>query len=284
MTDQDFIIDCQVHAYEKNTPQRPWSGHLQGPDSVSGESMVEAMAEVGVDGALLVSPFSLYEYDASYAMEVFKNHSGHFGLIKPFNPDSPSIHDDIESWVENPGVVGARIMLNKFSYRPDHAGLNQILSSASSKGIPVNMLCSGSLDIFGVLAERNPNTRMVIDHLGLEQPHLPPVPDEPFKDLDKVVQLSKYDNVAIKISGACTLSHQSYPYLDIWPSVEKIINAFGLERCMWGTDWTRAVDLLTYREGVEAFRTTDIFTDSERCQLMGGTLQNIYNWAPETEK
>ena len=76
MTDQDFIIDCQVHAYEKNTPQRPWSGHLQGPDSVSGESMVEAMTEVGVDGALLVSPFSLYEFDASYAMEVFKSHSG----------------------------------------------------------------------------------------------------------------------------------------------------------------------------------------------------------------
>ena len=41
---------------------------------------------------------------------------------------------------------------------------------------------------------------------------------------------------------------------------------------MWGTDWTRAVGLLTYKQGVEAFRVTDRLSDSERAALMGGTL------------
>jgi predicted TIM-barrel fold metal-dependent hydrolase len=242
--------------------------------------MVAAMDEVGVDGALLVSPFSLYSYDASYALEVYKNFPKVFGLIKPFDPESSSIPDDVDAWVKRAGVVGARIMLNRVSFNADHPGLNQILSSASLAGIPVNMLCSGSLDIFADLAKKNPNTYMVMDHLGLEQPFVPPVPDEPFADLEKVISLSQYDNVAIKISGACTLSHQSYPYSDIWPSLVKIYEAFGLERCMWGTDWTRAIDLLTYKEGVDAFRTTDQLTDSERSQLMGGTLEKIYNWTP----
>jgi len=49
---------------------------------------------------------------------------------------------------------------------------------------------------------------------------------------------------------------------------------------MWGTDWTRAVALLTYKEGVEAFRVTDRLSDSDRAALFAGTLQRIYRWSP----
>jgi hypothetical protein len=49
---------------------------------------------------------------------------------------------------------------------------------------------------------------------------------------------------------------------------------------MWGTDWTRAVGLLTYQQGVEAFRITDRLSDGDRTTLMGGTLQRVYNWSP----
>ena len=63
--------------------------------------------------------------------------------------------------------------------------------------------------------------------------------------------------MVIKISGACTLSHEPFPYPDIWEPLSRIFNAYGLDRCLWGTDWTRAVRLLTYEQGVEAFRVTD---------------------------
>ena len=49
---------------------------------------------------------------------------------------------------------------------------------------------------------------------------------------------------------------------------------------MWGTDWTRAINLLTYEQGVEAFRVTDRLSDSERATLMGETLTRVYNWSP----
>ena len=49
---------------------------------------------------------------------------------------------------------------------------------------------------------------------------------------------------------------------------------------MWGTDWTRAVALLTYEQGIEAFRVTDRLSDSERAALLGETLRRIYGWSP----
>ena len=65
-----IIIDSQVHAYEANTPKRPWHSVRNWPDHVTGDEMVAAMDKVGVDGAILISAFSLYRYDASYAVEV----------------------------------------------------------------------------------------------------------------------------------------------------------------------------------------------------------------------
>lgn len=58
-------LSHKVHAYERNRPDRPGNGYLEGPDEVTGDDVVAAMDAVGVDGALLISPFSLYRYDAS---------------------------------------------------------------------------------------------------------------------------------------------------------------------------------------------------------------------------
>ena len=281
MATQTPTIDSQVHAYERDRPERPWSGHLQGPEEVTGDDMVAAMDAVGVDGALLVSPFSMYRYDASYALEVYAKHPGRFGLIRPFDPQSQAIEDEIAEWAGTPGVVGARIMLSAQEFEADDPGVNRILAAGAKASIPVNVMCSGKLPLFRELARRNPNTQMVVDHVGLVQPFEPPAPPEPFSDLTNVVSLAEYDNVAIKISGACTLSHQPFPYPDIWEPLSKVFDAFGFERCLWGTDWTRAVNLLTYEQGVEAFRVTDQLSDSERSALMGGSLANIYNWSPD---
>lgn len=280
MATQPLTIDVQVHAYERNHSGRPWAGFLQGPDQVTGDDMVEAMDKVGVDGAILISPFSLYQYDASYALEVYAKHPGRFGLVRPFDSDSVSPADDVANWAATTGVVGARVMLTAKEYQADDTGLNAILAGGAKAGIPINVMCSGKLPLMAELARRNPNTSMIIDHVGLAQPFLPPAPPEPFGDLDNVIALAALDNVSIKISGAGTLSHQSFPYPDIWEPLGKVFKAFGLDRCMWGTDWTRAVELLNYEQGVEAFRVTDQLSDAERATLMGGSLNKIYKWSP----
>jgi predicted TIM-barrel fold metal-dependent hydrolase len=278
-----LTIDSQVHAYERDHPGRPWVGDLAGPREATGDQVVAAMDAVGVDGALLVSPFAMYRFDASYALEVHAAHPTRFGLIKPVDPTDPAVADTIADWAATDGTVGVRIMLNRgASEDPADPGLNRVLATAARHALPVNLLAWGRLEQAALLAARNPNTTLVIDHLGLQQPFEPPAPAAPFADLPKVLALAAHDNVTIKISGACTLSHEPFPYNDIWDPLARIFDAFGFDRCMWGTDWTRAVALLTYKQGVEAFRVTDRLSDSDRTALMGETLRRVYKWSPSS--
>src|SRR5262245_60968165 len=105
-------IDSQVHAYERNHPGRPWAAVLQGPPEVTGDDMVAAIDAVGVDGALLVSPFAMYRYDASYALEVYAAHPGRFRVIKPVDPSDPAVAETIANWAATNGTVGIRLMMN----------------------------------------------------------------------------------------------------------------------------------------------------------------------------
>jgi predicted TIM-barrel fold metal-dependent hydrolase len=274
-----LTIDAQVHAYERNHPGRPWVGALHGPPEVSGDQMVAAMDGVGVDGAILVSPFSLYRYDASYALEVYARHPTRFRLVKPVDPADPAVADTIADWAATDGAVGIRVLLTRgVSPDPADPGLNRVVASAARHSLPVNLACWGRLEQVKQVAARNPDAALVIDHLGLQQPFEPPAPANPFGDLPSVVALAELPNVSIKISGACTLSHQPFPYDDIWEPLQRIFDAFGMHRCMWGTDWTRAISLLTYEEGVEAFRATDRLSGSDKAALLGGTLQTVYGW------
>src|SRR5215204_7123294 len=107
------IIDCQIHAYEANTPKRPWHTVPNWPAHVTGDEMAAAMDKVGVDGAIFISAFSLYRYDASYAVEVARAHPARLAIVKPVDPDDPNVADVVADWKKTPGAVGLRTMLRK---------------------------------------------------------------------------------------------------------------------------------------------------------------------------
>jgi L-fuconolactonase len=277
------IIDAQLHCYERDHPGRPWHAVLTGPPEVTGDQTVAAMDAAGVDGAILVSAFTMYRYDASYALEVRKRHPGRFALIKPVDPADPAVAEIIADWKRTPGTVAVRMLLVRSNLAEDAAdpGLNRVLAEAARVSLPVNLHIAGRLDQGIALIRRNPDTQIIVDHLGLVQPHEPPVPAAPWADLPQVLTLAKLPNVAIKITGACTLSREPYPYADIWDPVCRVIDAFGIDRCLWGTDWTRAVKFLSFAQGVDAFRDTDRISASDKVKLMGGTLARLYGWSPQ---
>jgi predicted TIM-barrel fold metal-dependent hydrolase len=146
--------------------------------------------------------------------------------------------------------------------------------------LPVNILCWGNLDAGTTLIDRHPDTRFIIDHLGILQPRTPPAPPQPWADLPKVLDLAKRKNVVIKVSGACTLSKEPYPFPDIWDPLARVFEAYGFERCLWGTDWTRAFAVVNYEQAVTPFLKTDRLSPSERAMLMGGACAKAYGWSP----
>ena len=276
------VIDAQVHCYERNHPGRPWAAVLAGPPEVTGPDMIKAMDEVGVDAALLVSVYTMYRWDESYAVGVQKAYPGRFGVIKPVNANDPKVAETITDWAKKDGTVACRIMFTpEISTDAADPGINRVLSTAGKNDLPVNLMARGRLEQVAELAKRNPDTTLVIDHLGLEQPFVPPAPKEPWKELPKLLALARHPNVVVKITGACTLSHEKFPYKDIREPLGRIFDAFTLDRCMWGTDWTRAVNLITYKDGVDSFRAKDWLSDSDRARLMGGSLEKIYGWSPK---
>src|SRR3984893_3878266 len=202
------IIDCQVHAYEANTPKRRWHTVPNWPDHVTGDEMVEAMDKVGVDGAIFISAFLLYRYDASYAVEVQRAHPGRLAIVKPLDPDDPATDDVVAEWKKTPGAVGIRIFWTEGDRGADDPGFNRIARAAARYALRAHLTCRGNLDGGTALIHRNPDTRFIIDHIGTLQPRTPPAPAEPWRDVPKVIDLGKQKNTPRRITGAATRPSQ----------------------------------------------------------------------------
>ena len=94
-------------------PPWPWVGTLYGPAECQRRpDGGRHRRGRGRDGAVLVSPFSMYRYDASYAKEVYAAHPDRFRLVKPVDPTNPAVADTIADWVGIfKGTVGIRVFL-----------------------------------------------------------------------------------------------------------------------------------------------------------------------------
>jgi predicted TIM-barrel fold metal-dependent hydrolase len=214
---------------------------------------------------------------------VQRKHPGRFAIIKPVNPADPAVGEVIAEWRKQPGAVAVRIMMTtrEAGLRADDPGVERIAREAARHDFPVNVLFWGNLEQGTALIDRYPGTRFIIDHMALLQPRTPPAPPEPWADLPKVLELAKRPNALIKVSGACTLSHKPYPYPDIWDPLKRIFDAWGFERCLWGTDWTRAFAVVNYEQAVTPFLPRHRLCASARAMLMGGACAKAYGWSPK---
>jgi L-fuconolactonase len=269
-----LIIDCQVHPFLAESPQRPWAHpHDDGRRQVSADEMVMAMDAVGVDGAIAVSPRGMYGFDPSYAVQVQRTHPDRFAIVRPVDPEDPAAGESIAEWKRTAGAVAVRLMLGAhIGVDPNTAGAGVIAKEAGRHGLPVNFQCSGNLDAAMGLIDRHPQTRFVLDHLGIRQPRALPATPEAWADLPKV----------IKVSGACTMSAQPYPHDDIWDNLQRVFDAWGMDRCLWGTDWTRTYPLFPYINGVDPFRLNKRLSASDKAKLMGETCAKVYGWKPKS--
>jgi L-fuconolactonase len=140
------------------------------------------------------------------------------------------------------------------------------------------LYATGRLDDVAFIAQTYPGAQLAVDHLGLAPAPSIPAGPTPFAELPAVLALARYENVAMKLTGAPVLSLEPFPFRDLWPHLHRMVEAFGPERLMWGTDWTRATRLVAYDELVRYFTETDELGPTDKELILGQSCRRIFKW------
>ena len=93
---------------------------------------------------------------------------------------------------------------------------------------------------------------------------------------DKIVELGKLENVSCKISGMITEADwQNWTSSDFTPYIETVINAFGEDRVLYGSDWPVCLLAGTYskvKKLIEGY-----FPTNKNSKFWGENAKKIYN-------
>jgi predicted TIM-barrel fold metal-dependent hydrolase len=269
------IVDSQIHLWENATmaPQ-----HRQIP-TYSMDDALQEMAEAGVDAAVIHPPSSLGEAVNVLAVEAVRRQPDKFCILGHFDLQSPNRLDIVKNWRQRPGMVGFRFTFNQPHQQHwwTDGSLDWFWSAAEQEGLPIGLLAGGHMADLGRIAMRHPGLKLHIDHCGRGGGGGAGIDDAAFANVGEMLALAKYPNVAVKLSGAPSYSSQPYPYRNIHQYLRQIFDAFGPQRCFWGTDITRMP--CSYRQCVTMF-TEELpwLQGREKDLVMGDAICNWLGW------
>ena len=280
------IVDSQVHIWKASTPERPWvPGTVpQLPEPFTIERLVPMMDEAGVDRVVIVPP--ILEGDRlDYAQEAVKRYPGRFAIMGRLALNDPNAPRRLATWKEQPGVLGVRL-----NFTARQAANKQVAGwltdgtadwfwpAAEKYGIPVMFSTTAQMSLFAPIAERHPQLRLIISHMGVS---FEAVRNKiPLSDLiAQAAALAKYPNVSVKLSSAPLFSSEPYPFRDVTPYIRRLFDAYGPQRCHWGTDITNSFAKATYRQRITQFTEELSFVSEEdKNWIMGRALLSRLGW------
>ncbi|WP_166459467.1 amidohydrolase family protein [Amycolatopsis pithecellobii] len=281
------IVDAQIHPPD---PATPW---VYGEDSkiaLSCELAREAMDSVGVDAALI------HTGNAAYCEFAIETYPDRFAGCLTFDPNDTEVANFVSGYRNRPGMLALRTIARswvdgKLTEDFIEGRFEPAYDVAEKHNVPMFIQAAGYLpsDLTPVV-RNHPNLLFVLDHVGLDQqPGV--VPDDPWERLPEVLEMARFANVALKLTGVPTLARSPFPFTDVWPYVHQVIDAFGANRVMWGSDFTRmryaprsvergprAGWFGLYSDAVNFIRDTEELTDDVKEQLLGGTIRRLLSW------
>ena len=90
---------------------------------------------------------------------------------------------------------------------------------------------------------------------------------------------AKHPNVSVKLSASPLMSKEPYPFRDMAPHIQRLFEAFGPQRCYWGTDVTNSLAKATYRQRVTHFtEELKFLTEADKDWIMGRAIVARLRW------
>jgi len=278
-----IIVDAQVHLWKAESEDWKWvpGTKPQLPEPFTIEKLVPLMDQAGVDRVVIVPPSWPGDRN-DYGLEAARRYPDRFavmGRIPLQNPQSATL---LPKWKAQPGMLGVRISLLSdvtIGWLTDGTA-DWFWPAAEKAGLPVMFLVPGQLSTFARIAERHPQLTLIIDHMGLNSSsrtaRITAIPTA----IDQAIALAKYPNVGIKLSGAPGNSLEPYPFRDMTVYLQRLFDAYGPERCYWGTDITNSFAKATYRQRVTHFtEELSFLSESDKDWVMGRAILARLKWA-----
>jgi predicted TIM-barrel fold metal-dependent hydrolase len=275
-----IIVDSQIHMWKASTPERPWvpGTRPQLPEPMTIERVVPMIDDAGVDRVVIVPP-TLEGLRVDYGQEAARRYPGRFATMEHVAIEDPGEARRLATWRQQPAVLSIRLNIagEQTKWLTDGTA-DWFWPQAAKAGIPIMFLTTGQLPLFGAIAERNPQLILIIDHMG--------VSSEAMKNnmmpatITEAAALAKYPNVSVKLSSIPLFSSQPYPFRDMTPHIRRLFDAYGPQRCYWGTDVTNSFAKASYRQRVTHFtEELDFLSEDDKDWIMGRAILNRLGWA-----
>ena len=294
IVDRMEIIDAQIGVWDASSDEFPWEDASFGQGATGGvEARIRAhqthetntveralmhMDELGVDAAILSLPM-FYGYNPAYAVAAAERHPGRFASSPRLDNRAADLAARMRDLRARPGVVGIRVVFLTDAEANElrMGGYDDLWGEAERQQLPVFVFCPSLFAEIAEVARQHPGLQLIVDHFGLPQPPLMDADPEPFQALPQLLALAELPNVAVKFSGAPTLSSEPFPFADLWPHLRRVVDAFGPERLIWASDYQR-VKGHTYAEALGFVRHTDELTDMEKEWILGKAARRVLRW------
>lgn len=277
------IIDAQIHEPFPGT--RLADADLPLLSRFQIELAREAMDAIGVDRALAVTDDAFIELADSL-------YPGRFPGVHTFFPIVDDFSAEVRRIAAHPAMAAGRALVGNFinaQMRPefDAGAFDSLFAAAAEVGLPIFNSTHGGCARMAAIAERHPELTLIIDHIGVAQHPVSPIETMSWRTFPDLLELARYPNVAVKLCGAPLLSEEAYPFDDIWPRLEQLFAAFGTDRVMWGSDYTRlrTADLprgdrprkrgLTYADSLNFLLRSDRLSLADKAMVFGGTARKL---------
>ena len=273
-----MTIDSHQHFWKYNPVKHSWINEQMSVirrDYLPSD-LKPVYAKNGVDGCVAVqADQTLAETD--FLLELAHNNAFIKGVVGWVDLRSASVDQELEKYAKDKHLKGYRHIVQEeadhnFLLRPDFLrGISKLEQYGAVYDILIYPHQLGATLEF---VKKFPNQKFVIDHIA--KPYI----KDGFYDgwASMMKEVAKYENVYCKISGMITeADFKNWTPEQIHPYMLLALEAFGPERCMYGSDWPVCLVAGTYTQVKEL--TTNFISSlstTEQAAIMGQNAVEFY--------
>ena len=249
------VLDPARFPYHSDVAYRP-----AGQEMGNATYFKELMECYAVQHALLVGPNSGYANDNSCLLDAIANSNGRFrGIAVVPNDCSDTQLDALQAQ----GVIG--IAFNPSLMGCDfYANLEPLLMRLKNREMWAQFQVEKDLLLPFLPMLNRVNGKILIDHCG--RPDLQQGIEQ--AGFQALLALGREGRAVVKISGYAKFSQLAYPFADVQPFVDALLKNFGMQNCVWASDWPylKAPYRLDYGPMLKVFESQ--FSESERSTML----------------